>query len=60
VCERLNDGVVTQASACEFHSTGALDLAYYECRRSETSTWLVFHTEDACQEALETTHANAP
>jgi hypothetical protein len=61
-CERMDADMAKTAGDCEFQSTGAfgLELAYYECRRSETSTLLVFQSADACQQALETMQANAP
>lgn len=60
-CVRIADA--KQFKACEFHTSGAfgLDLAYHSCpTAAKRGEFLVFKTQAACQEALETMQANAP
>ena len=62
-CTRIAAADTKQFRACEFHTSGAfgLDLAYHSCpRASKRGEVLVFESQAACQEALETMQANAP
>lgn len=61
-CIRIADTDARQFKACEFHASGAfgLDLAYHACPTTQRGEFLVFKSQAACQEALDTMQANAP
>jgi hypothetical protein len=61
-CDRLPVSDIRQIKSCEFHPTGAfgLDHPYHACKIAQRREFLIFNSVDACMEALETMHANAP
>jgi hypothetical protein len=61
-CVRIAEVDAKQFKVCEFHTSGAfgLDLAYHVCPTAKRGEFLVFKSQAACQEALETMQANAP
>ena len=61
-CMRIAEADAKQFKVCEFHTSGAfgLDLAYHACPTAKRGELLIFKSQAACQEALETMQANAP